>query len=524
MPLLVVGLDGATFDLVQPWAEAGYLPTLSRLMAAGAAGPLRSTLPPVTAAAWASFMTGRRPAHTGVVDFFRGPAGNLSLISGADVAGPTLWELLSQAGVSVGVLNVPVTYPPRPVNGYLVPGLLSPDQGQTTWPPGFLAPYHHELGPYRLTPQTLYRPGQEAAFIADLHQVVETQIRYALRIARDAPTDFLMVHFLATDIAQHALWRHLDPAHPWHDPKLASRYGHAVRDLFVRIDSAIGQLLALLPAGTTAIVMSDHGFGPVHRVVNLNNLFIAAGLMALKPEPGVRLRRRVAGRRRLGKVAWRLRRRGKLLDFADVDWSRTMAYSMGHLGQVYVNLQGREPLGLVAPRDYEAALARVTAALRTLRFPDSGRPMPVEVIPGEGAPECGPDLHVILDEHRAVAYPMFVADGQIVTEQRHGNSGDHRLHGVLIAAGPGIRAGQALHDAEIVDLAPTILSLMGVAIPPGMDGRPLTEILDAPAPGHPVSTSPLTWHEPVAASALTPAEQAIVEAQLRGLGYLDGRS
>lgn len=524
MSLLVFGLDGATLDLVQPWAAAGHLPTLARLMAAGTVGPLRSTLPPVTAAAWTSFMTGRDPRHTGVYDFFRGQAGRHNLISGVDVVDPTLWDLLSRAGLRAGVLNVPVTYPPRPLNGYLVPGLLSPDQGQTTYPPNFLAPYRDELGPYRLTPTTLFQPGRETAFIADLNQVLETQIRYALCIARDHPSDFLMVHFLVTDIAQHALWRHLDSSHPWHDRAQAQRYGHAVRELFGRIDAALGQLLIRLPGDTTVMVMSDHGFGPLHHVVNLNNLFLAAGLLTLKAKPGVLLRHRLAQQRRLARIGWRLlRRQGrKLLDFDDVDWSRTVAYSMGHMGQVFVNLRGREPQGVVALRDYEATLTRVVEALETLRYPHSGLPLPSETLRGEGGPQHGPDLHVILDGYRAVAYPQFVADGQIVTEQRHGNSGDHRLHGMFVAAGPDIRPGQRISDARIVDLAPTILHLLGVAAPANMDGRVLTEALTPAAASRQPAVSGAANGEPRAAGDLTLAEQARIEAQLRGLGYLGG--
>lgn len=525
MTLLVVGLDGATLDLLQPWAAAGHLPTLARLMAAGTVGPLRSTLPPVTAAAWTSFMTGRQPQHTGIFDFFHGHAGDYSMISGADVVDPTLWGLLSQAGVTVGVLNVPVTYPPQPVNGYLVPGLLSPDQGNTTFPPDLLAPYRRELGPYRLTPTTPYHPGQEAAFIRDLNEVLETQINYALRIVRDHPSDFLMVHFLVTDIAQHALWRHLDATHPWHDPAQARQYGDAVRDILARIDAALEQLLALLPPYPTVLVMSDHGFGPLHRVVNLNNLFIASGLMTLKAEAGVQARQFMASRPALDKLGWRLlrTRQRKLLDFADVDWSHTSAYSMGHMGQVFLNLKGREPQGCVEMRDYDATIGRVTETLHSLQNPESGLPLPVEIISGEGAPDCGPDLHVIIDDYRAVAYPMFVADGQIVTTQQHGNSGDHRLHGLLIAAGQGIEPGQPLDNARIVDIAPTVLHLLGVAVPPEMDGRVLSEMLTTAPPARPSVISWSPQRDATASGELTPEEQATVESQLRALGYMDGR-
>ena len=180
MPVLVIALDGATFDLLDPWLAEGALPTLAGLMAAGTSGELGSTLPPVTAPAWASFMTGKNPGKHGVFDFFHTQPTDLDqyeLVNSSHIRAKTLWEYLSEAQVRVGVLNVPLTHPPRPVNGYLVPGLLSPDQGQTCYPPDLLQPYRDALGPYRLTPDLSCRPGDVAAFIADLHALCETQSR-----------------------------------------------------------------------------------------------------------------------------------------------------------------------------------------------------------------------------------------------------------------------------------------------------------------------------------------------------------
>ncbi|HUM70042.1 MAG TPA: alkaline phosphatase family protein, partial [Chloroflexota bacterium] len=136
--VLVIGLDGATYDLLTPWLAAGHLPTMAGLVARGSSGPLRSTLPPVTAPAWASFMTGKNPAGHGVFDFFRPHSPDMDkpeMVNMADLRARPLWDYLSAAGRRVGVLNVPLTYPPPPVNGFVVPGLLSPDEGQTTYPP-----------------------------------------------------------------------------------------------------------------------------------------------------------------------------------------------------------------------------------------------------------------------------------------------------------------------------------------------------------------------------------------------------
>lgn len=514
--MLVVGLDGATLDLVRPWAEAGHLPNLRRLMAEGAWGRLQSTLPPVTAPAWASFMTGKHPSGHGVFDFFRGRAGVFDLIDAGAIAGPTLWRLLSQAGVSAGVLNVPVTHPPEAIDGFIVPGLLSPDQGATTHPPGLLEAYRRQLGPYRLTPRRGYRPGHEAAFIADLHDILAVQLRYALRLAADHPTDFLMVHFLVTDIAQHALWRHLDPSHPWHDARLGARFGSAVRDLFAAVDEGVGRLLGLLPPEAVVIVLSDHGFGPVHRLVNLNLWLLDQGLLALKPQ--ARRRIRLCRSRMLGPAAWRLGRlvgREKLLDFADVDWSATRAYALGHMGQVFINLRGREPAGLVAAEDFDRQRQAVAAALLELRDPDDGEPLVAEVVAGAGG---GPDLHVVF-KPGATAYPLFVSGGRLVDEQRHGNSGDHRRQGLVILAGPGIRRGVEIENAAIVDLAPTILHCFGLPLPAEMDGRVLAQALAQPETAAARPWPPPPAHETNGAR-LSSSEQAILRRQLRSLGYL----
>ncbi len=541
--VFVLGLDGATFDLIKPWAQAGYLPTLGRLLAEGAHGPLESTLPPVTSPAWPSFMTGVNPGKHGVFDFIQARAGSFNLVNATSIRSPTLWELLSAAGRRIGVLNVPVTYPPPAVNGFLVAGLLAPARREIAFPPGFLARYEPELGPYRVTPGVQYKPGNEGAFIADLHLLMERRTRYALRLMQTEPWDFFMVHYLALDVAQHALWRHMDPTHPLHDPASAAHYGNAIRDLYRRADDALAQFLDQLDGNTVVLIMSDHGFGPLHRVVNLNNLLLQAGLLHLKRQPVVRLRaglfRRgltpaaaygLIARFGLQNLVWRVSKqaRNKVVDsflsFEDVDWSRTLAYSMGHVGQIFINRRGREPHGIVGPAEVEDVRRRVIAALESLRDPDSGRPLLDRVIPGEEAAhgpyaDQGPDLHVILDGYRCIAFPLFAMDGRIITRQIRGDSGCHRREGIFLAWGPSVRAGAQIEGARIIDLAPTILHLMGLSVPEYMDGRPIEAVA-----GGQWSVVGNAWladrprdtdHRP-----LSLEDEAEVESRLRSLGYL----
>jgi len=540
--VLAIGIDGATFDLIQPWAEAGALPHLAKLMSEGVHGPLESTLPPVTSPAWPTFATGKNPGKHGVFDFIRPLGGRFELVNASSLRAKTLWDILSEAGRTVGIMNVPVTYPPEPVNGFVIGGMLSPMTGTFTFPADLLDRYAGDLPPYRIAPSVQYKEGNEGAFTADLLDLVRRRGKYALRLMEDYPHDFLMVHFQATDVLQHALWRIVDPSHPRYDPDLAAEALPAFRGVYQAIDEAIGQMLARLDGDTTVVVMSDHGFGPLHHTVNVNLFLLEQGLLKLKQGAWNRLKTglfmagltpasiwHVIERAGLQNYVWQVSKStrnkvvSKFLSFDDVDWSRTVAYSIGHVGQVYINLKGREPQGIVEPgEEYRAVQVRVAEALQELRHPKTGAPMVDEVIPG-GTVAHGPyasrsaDLHLVIDGYRAIAFPLFAADRRIVTRQIRGDSGCHRRHGVLIAWGRDIRSGEHLASARIHDLAPTILHLLGLRVPDDMDGRVLTRALES---DRPVEYEHVDAALGGAQRDLSPEETAEVEDRLRSLGYL----
>ncbi len=542
--LLIIGLDGATFDLIKPWAAEGKLPTLARLMQTGVTGNLESTLPPVTSPAWPTFMTGKNPGKHGVFDFIRPRAGTFDMVNASQIKSKLLWEILSEAGYSVGVLNVPITYPPRPVNGYMIPGLLSPDQGKTVYPADLLRPYEAELGKYRLTPNVQYKAGNEAEFIADLHDLIDTQLRYALRLMADHPTDVVMLHFLATDNGSHALWRFMDKAHPRHDPALAAQYGDALQKVYQHLDEALTQLHATHNTQhASTIIMSDHGFGPLHRTINLNILFLEKGLMRLKrnfstqvrwwafrngltPATAYKILSKLGLQNITAKVSRKARNEvvGKFLSFEDVDWSQTIAYSMGHVGQIYLNVQGREPHGIITPDRYAAARRQVIDALNTLTDPATGKSLVDRIIPREEAAhgpyaDQGADLHLILDDYKTIAFPLFATEGRVLTPQIRGDSGCHRLHGIFIGQGAAFEQGATIDGARIIDLAPTILHILGQPVPEDMDGRVLTEALSAELRGKSAEVSAATTTSQTQVD-FTDAEQAEVEERLRALGYL----
>jgi predicted AlkP superfamily phosphohydrolase/phosphomutase len=313
-------------------------------------------------------------------------------------------------------------------------------------------------------------------------------------------------------------------------------------------------MLERISDDTTVIVMSDHGFGPLHYVVNLNLFLLEQGLLHLKRGAWTQIKSglfhagitpaslwHLVERVGLQNYVWHVSKStrnkvvSKFLSFNDVDWSRTLAYSIGHVGQIYVNVKGREPEGIVEPGpEYEAVRQQVTEVLQKLRHPESGQPLTDQVIPGDRVchgpcSHRGPDLHVVLDGYRAISFPLFATDNHIVTRQIRGDSGCHRLHGILIAWGSGIRSKLQLRikGARILDLAPTVLHLMGLPVPEDMDGRVLTEALSTSRPvelRRADSTSSegtaLDQTGQEAQAGLSEEETAEVEERLRALGYL----
>jgi len=538
MKLLIIGIDGATFDLIHPWIEEGHLPNLQRLTENGISGDLASTLPPVTSPAWPTFMTGCNPGKHGVFDFIQPSGSDFQLVNATRIKQPTLWRRLSDAGYKVGVLNVPVTYPPQPLNGFMVSGILSPKNERISYPEDLLERHKEDLGSYRVAPNIQYKSGIEAEFIDDIYSLIRSHGDWALHLMEKEPWDVLMVHFIALDIMMHALWRFMDDQHPRHE---ASPFKNAIRDGYKLVDEYVGRLLDQLSAEDTVIAMSDHGFGPLRNIVNLNIFLMEKGLLKLKTDPVTRLKAAAFKRGMSPAIVYRWLERvglqnmatrvskntrnqlvGKFLSFDSVDWSQTVAYSMGHVGQIYLNVAGREPAGIVTKENYLRQRDEVIKVLKELKD-DDGRSLVSQIVLREETyhgpyTHKGPDLHLVLDDYNVIAFPLFATDGNIVTQQIRGDSGCHRREGIMIISGPQVVSGQTLPEADIVDMAPTILHMLGEKVPRIMDGRVLSEALISPGDVRFVDDE--EHLDGSGAQALSADEEAQIEDRLRSLGYL----
>ncbi len=534
--ILIIGLDGATFDVLDPLIQSGRMPNLKRFIEGGVAGVLNSTKPPITPAAWTTFMTGKGPGLHGILDFetYNATEHSLSFNSTYEIREKTLWQLLSEKGLRVGSINVPMTYPPKPVNGFMISGFETPSiEAEFTWPP--------ELKPeiFRVFPSYDYRTNWRRTAIGRYNQLIDNLDYIANSFDQGAKLtrfcgdkygwDMMMIVFKLVDNLQHKAWKYLDPRfnkrHP-REAELAAR-------CFERLDDALRDLFEYADDnGATVLIMSDHGHGSLDGKAQPNLLLRKWGYLCLRSgweqastRAGHLWHRMTKGRRNRFEQG----NRGIERDLA-VDWSRTRACVMhaGIYGYLYINLKGRGPHGIVEPEDYERLRDELAERLRTatVRNPE-GRTVRIfpEVHKAEELYGCSrkenpnlPDL--MLEPHPGFAVMRKIRGGKTVRWcSARRLEGTHRVEGILALGGPNVRCGERV-NANIVDITPTTLSALGLRVPVDMEGRVIREAF---------SVEPVVEQEPPVEKvrtesteeAYTDEDRRILEQRLSELGYLE---
>jgi predicted AlkP superfamily phosphohydrolase/phosphomutase len=555
--VLVVGLDGATFDLMLPWIDQGHLPNLGRVLRSGARSRLESTIPPITPCAWSSFMTGKNPGKHGLFDFVA-PDGEqgFSFTNASYRDGESIWGCLSRQGRRVGVVNVPMTYPPEPVNGFLISGLDTPHEHSAYMYPIEIRQELKNAGiRYRIDQQHLGNMRTNARRRQQLDSIfeAETSRTAALKtLSEDRNCDFRMIVYGATDQVQHHFWHFMDETHDKFDADGAKEFRHAIRDTYMHCDEQLGQLLDDCDDDTIVIVMSDHGFGPMTNVrLRLNQVLRDAGLLKFDEgaAPG-RLKQAIAGwldgvirstlssdmKRTIAGLFPKLRVWFENLDEAKVDWKNTSAYvneAYRSSPAIWLNrLQGASDVELRQMRD------RIEEIMLSLIDPKTG---------GQVVSKCHRPQDIYHGPHTAKApdlLPSWWEDGFLLEQSSPGKNAppaverstaplqggiefaaSHRLDGVLMMSGGPIQKEFEFAGARIIDVAPTILYLMGLPVPDDMDGRVLVEALDEQF----VEANPIEF-EAVEAEAeadgdsaprgFTQDESELIAKRLQALGYI----
>jgi len=536
--LLLLGLDGATWTVLDPIRRRGLMPNLDALLSRSAHGTLRSTIPPMTSAAWTTMMTGCGPARHGVFDhrFFDMPAGRMRVNHSGRVRVPTFWSLLSQAGRTVVSLNLPVTYPPPPVNGLMVSGIDAPHlDAALSASPAFAdrlraeAPGYHIRALWKRPPQDVAEMTENARATTDLC----LSRAKAARIADEMFPDWsaLMVQFQNLDPFQHRAWRYLNVDETGiDDPPMNAAAGEVFRGL----DRAIGELCDLADArGAGVMVMSDHGFGPCRGRIHVNRILVDAGVASLPGALG-KLRRR--GRQVIDHartfLAKRIDPEARSATFEHsiraqypFNWWKTLAFvpHQDTAAMVYMNTADRSPgAPLTTPRQVEEARLAASNALAEARHPETGValfPQIIDVAKSYGVDpsrENFPDLVALPDDHYWVRTKL--APGRAWVEDDENLPGTHRPEGIVAVSGIGIAAGRTL-EAHLNDIMPSVLRWFGLPIPPHVEGKPLpclrpggTDPHDAPA------SLPPAPHR--SGFNFSDDEQRLIEQRLMDLGYL----
>jgi predicted AlkP superfamily phosphohydrolase/phosphomutase len=552
--ILVVGLDSATLDLIQPWAEQGDLPTLARIMSEGTCGRLESVTPPLTGPAWTSFMTGKNPGKHGIFDFIRRAKADYNgvPINASLRDGDSLWHLLSEAGRRVGVHSVPATYPPEPVNGTMVTGMLTPpNAADFTHPPQLAEELQQAVPGFTMTPEgTAHALGKEARLVDALDRLTDMNMETLRYLMSRDEWDFFMTVFKEPDVAMHWLWRFMDEDHPWYVQEASDHVRQGLKRCYERMDASLAELLDAVGDDTILVIMSDHGSGPLEEYIHANAWLLSTGFMKLRRSLPIGVKRLIYGLgvtpTALYKLTMSLGRgpqmaqtmrhhkagvmsmvRRMFLSFADVDWSRTRAYALGNYGQMYVNLRGREPQGIINPgAEYEEVVDDLVEGMSDLRHPKTGELIPMrvyrreDIYQGEHLEE-GPDVVFLPEDMRYNGFGLYQFSSRSWLEPTFDRSGGHRMDGVVMLAGPGIRRGHTLEGARLIDLAPTVLAALGVPIPDDMDGHVLGDAFeDGFFDARPIRYETAHAKGPQTQVELSPEQEEMVKERLRGLGYI----
>lgn len=540
----VIGLDGATMRLLSPLVARGLLPNLGRLLADGVYAPLVSTIPPFTGPAWTSIVTGVNPGRHGVYGFgvMDAETGQLSLVQTGHIGSPRLWQLANARDLSVGVINVPVIYPPDAVEGFMLTGMLTPSGTDRFIHPPSLAGLVHEAagGQYRVDidvrPERL---AHSTGLVAELAGLLTQRERVIHALLDHATPDFLMVVLVIPDRLQHVYWGYMVPDgvdDPVYRGPQAPAFRAEIEALYVEVDAVVGRLLDRVGPDCRTFVVSDHGFGRYKRVVKLNNWLRDQGWLTLHPGGGVMqaLKRALLGMPGLRQLIGTLQRGrvGCSARGAMIDWTHTRAYTGTVFQQgVYINLEGRQLQGCVKSADYAPLREEIVAGLAAVRDPQTDEPLFEHVYVREQVfhgpcVDQAPDILPVVKGNDGLLEPGF-GSGGVVQYQNHLPYGCHHPDGVFMAHGPGVRRGVRLPAASVVDITPTVLYALGVPVPNDLDGKVLEGIFE---PGC-LSTDPPRMDGRPAKQVVASLQggtqpeseaedyDAVVE-RLRALGYL----
>jgi predicted AlkP superfamily phosphohydrolase/phosphomutase len=457
--VLVIGLDCAEPSLVfEKWRDE--LPTLRYLMDNGAYGRLTSSIPCITVPAWSSMLSSKDPGVLGIYGF-RNRAdysyNHLTIANGSAVKEKRVWDYLSDAGKRSVVVGVPQTYPVKPLHGYLVCDFLLPStQKQYTYPNELRYEISQILDgqDYDVDVRN-FRIDDKENLAQQIYDMTEKRFKVLNHLIREKPWDFFIFVEIGVDRMQHGFWKYHDPGHHRHEP--GNKFQDAIKKYYQYIDGQIAGLLEAIDDNTIVFVVSDHGAKRMDGGFCLNQWLYEEGYLVLKedlPADGI-----------------------TPFEKLPVDWEKTTAWGDGgYYGRLWLNVEGREPQGIVPKARYEPVRTEFKEKLEAL-VDHTGKPLKTICYKPEE----------IYREVRNISSDLLIYFGnlhwrsvgslghpRIYTFENDTGPDDanHAQEGLFIYYHPKHRLnGKQLKGLQIMDIAPTILQSMGQTIPDDLQGR-----------------------------------------------------
>jgi predicted AlkP superfamily phosphohydrolase/phosphomutase len=478
--VFIIGLDCAEPSLVfHQWRDE--LPNLSSLVRQGLWGELNSSVPPITVPAWSCMTASLDPGELGIYGF-RNRADysyeRMSIATSRAVMADRVWDILSRAGKKVITLGVPGTYPPQPVNGIMVACFLTPSiKSPYTYPAEIKEEIAALVGEYLIDVPD-FRTEDKDNLLQQIYEMTEKRFKIVNHFLREKPWDFFMFVEMGVDRIHHGFWKFHDPTHPKHVP--GNRYETVIKDYYRYIDQGIGEMLEALDDNTVVMVVSDHGAKKLMGGICINEWLRREGYLCIERQPDDTGAGKQAEpyERNVGCSTGPPTRKGLIsLQVAEVNWSRTVAWgSGGYHGRISINVQGREPQGVVAPADYERVRDELAAKIAAITDPDGRDIGTVVYKPQEIYKTCKnipPDLIVHFGnlDWRSIGSLGF-EDIHTFENDTGPDDANHAQQGMFLMYDPRHSlGGHELKGLDLMDVAPTVLDLMGLPVPGYMRGK-----------------------------------------------------
>ena len=531
--VLIIGLDGFTWRIGKKLIQKGYMPTLSKLVKSGCHGTLKSVIPYETSPAWSSLQTGCYPEKTGVFAFhgYSRQTRHIRLNSFQEIQVPTIWELLSDAGKKVVSINMPMTSPPPQVKGVIIPGLTCPEiSRETVFPPEIFDKYI-KFNPDYCVVNNSTQPNLKS-YVDSAAKTEQVRCELALKLMQDEDWDLFSVQIQSTDAFQHKNWWALDPAA---EGFTDADYNQAA-EFYQGIDSIIGKLVKAAGNSVLTVIASDHGFCSKKAEIGINTWLSQNGfLVSHSPEPEhpaktikEKLKRKFPPLKSLAglygqilksstSLCQREKKNQKLYSETvvrhireTIDLDQSLAFSLGGMaGSLYLTDVNRK---------HEADI--MINGLLEAYGPNSLEPLITSIKPlpsslnSEG-PSFSPDFMINFApgvEARINPEGKSVIRSGVINNKQ---TGTHEQEGVFVLHGPGVNADSSL-NADIVDIAPTILAFLSAPVPGQIDGSVLHPVFEKPLEVCYKHTDKIKKNS----ADYSNTAQSLVEKQLEDLGYL----